>query len=285
MGTKGVIVGGRNDNHKEDDRILTCLESMIEAFDEVWFCDWNSPKDKGPVLWNFKDKLPKTGKLHHVIISEETSKYLTSSIPNISPYAFVLASNLLIRRCTTDWIVSTTIDIIMPKKEPLDDFISKANKNTFYTVSRRDADYLELEKIGFNNWRKYRDELDSKSSPMYWPAKVTPNDNYSLVNCCGDFQLAHRDIWNKVKGFEEQMVYSCFNDTNIQKKAVLNGFNLEAEFDLPIYHLSHTGMGNDGSHPSKQNYNDPWDWVEWFEESQNDDNWGFANIEIEHEII
>ena len=52
-----------------------------------------------------------------------------------------------------------------------------------------------------------------------------------------------------------------------------------------MYHLSHKGMGNDGSSPSKQHYNDPWDWVEWFEESQNNENWGFGDIEIEFEII
>ena len=285
METKGVIVGCRNDNHKEDERILVCLESMIEVFDEVWFCDWNSPKDKGPVLWKFKDKLPKTGKLRHVVIPEETSKYLTHSVPNISPYALVLAHNLLLRRCTADWIVSTTIDIVMPKKEDINNFINTADKNTFYTVSRRDADYPELEKMGFENWREFRDKLNLESQPQHFPAKVTPNDNYSLINCCGDFQLAHRDVWNGIKGFEEQMVYSCFNDTNIQKKAVLNGYNLKAEFDLPVYHLSHKGMGNDGSHPSKQHYNDPWKWVEYFQQSENDKDWGLGNVEIEFEII
>jgi hypothetical protein len=80
---------------------------------------------------------------------------------------------------------------------------------------------------------------------------VTPNDKYSLINCCGDFQLAHRNVWNTIKGFEENMIYACFQDTNIQKKAVLNGFDLEAIYDIPLYHMSHKGMGNDGSSPFK----------------------------------
>jgi hypothetical protein len=114
---------------------------------------------------------------------------------------------------------------------------------------------------------------------------VTPNDDYSIINCCGDFQLAHKTVWDKIKGYEEKMIYACFSDTNIQKKAVLNGFNLEAHFDLPLYHLSHKGMGNDGSSPSKQLYNSPWEWVEFFTESQNSDGWGLVDIEIEYEII
>ena len=44
-------------------------------------------------------------------------------------------------------------------------------------------------------------------------------------------------------------------------------------------------MGNDGSSPSKQKYNDAWNWVEFFEESKNDDNWGLKDVEIEFETI
>ena len=283
--TRAIVLGCRNDGYKEDERIVTCLTSMVETFDEVWFCDWNSPADKGPLLWKLKDQIPQTGKIRHFVIPEETVNIITGGDDKISPYAFILAQNILLRRCQTDWITSTAMDIIAPKKEYMDAFIAKANKNTFYSVSRREAEYPELEKMGFENWREFRDQMDAKSEPRYYPAKVTPNDNYSLINCCGDFQTAHRDIWHNIKGFEEQMLYACFGDTNIQKKAVLNGYKLEAYYDLPLYHLSHKGMGNDGASPSKQYYNDAWDWVEWFTESKNTEDWGFGNTEIEHELI
>jgi len=285
METKAVVLGCRNDGYKENERIIVCLNSMVESFDEVWFCDWNSPKDRNPLLWDLKDQIIHQGKIRHFIIPEDIVKILTENNTRISPYAFILVQNMLIRRCQADWITSTAMDIIAPKKEYLDDFISKADKNTFYSISRRDIEYSDLEKTGFSNWREFRDQMDKSSQPRIFPAKVTPNDEWSIMNCCGDFQTAHKNIWNKIKGFEEQMLYACFGDTNIQKKAVLNGYNLKAYYDLPLYHLSHTGMGNDGTSPSKQHYNDPWEWVEWFEESQNDDDWGFANIDIEYEII
>lgn len=285
MEKTAILLGCRNDGYKEDDRIVTCLVSMLDSFDEVWFCDWNSPKEKGPLLWKLEDQIPKTGKLRHFIISEEIVEQLTGHIPNVSPFNGGLVQNIMLRRCEADWIVSSTIDIIPPNPKKLNDFISKADKNTFYTISRRDVNYSDLEAIGFKNWRQFRDKLDIESKPRYLPAKVTPNDNYSLINCCGDFQLAHRDIWYKIKGFEEQMIYSCFNDTNIQKKAKLNNYNLRAYFDLPLYHLSHTGMGNDGTSPSKQHYNDAGKWIEHFQQSENDDNWGLGDTEIEFEII
>jgi hypothetical protein len=285
MEKTAALLYGRNDGYKEDNRVAVCLESMLDSFDEVWFLDWNSPKDKNPLLWDLKDKLPKTGRLKHIVIPPNIASIITNFNPKAQVCLQTLSTNIMLRRCNADWIAATTIDIIAPKKEILNNFLSSANKSTFYTVARRDIEYSGLEEIGFENWREFRDKMDVEVSAIYYPAKVTPNDNYSLINCCGDFQLAHRDIWHSVKGFEEQMIYACFQDTNVQKKAVLNGYNLEAYFDLPLYHLSHKGMANDGSSPSKQYYNDAWDWVEVFQETQNDDNWGLGDTEIEFETI
>jgi len=285
MEKTAILLGCRNDDYKEDERVITCLNSMIETFDEVWFCDWNSSSQKGPLLWKLRDQIPQTGKIRHFVITEDIAKILTNYNPDVSVFNGVISQNLMLQRCTADWIICSTMDIIAPKKQYLDDFISKADKNTFYSISRRDVEYNDLEQIGFENWEQFRDNLDKTSSPRIHPARVTPNDNYSLINCCGDFQLAHKDVWKTIKGFEEQMIYSCYNDTNVQKKAILNNFNLQAIFDLPLYHLSHTGMENDGSSPSKQKYNDPWKWVEFFEESENDESWGLADTEIEFEII
>jgi len=285
MEKTAILLGCRNDGYKEDERVIVCLTSMVETFDEVWFCDWNSPAENGPLLWKLKDKIPQVGKIRHFIIDEQTAKILTNYNPNVSPFNGVISQNIMLRRCTADWVVCSTMDIVAPKKQHLDDFISKANKNTFYTVSRRDIEYGDLENMGFDNWRQFRNKLDVESQPRYYPAKVTPNDNYSLINCCGDFQLAHKNVWDKIKGYEEEMIYACFNDTNVQKKAVLNGYGLEAIYDLPLYHLSHRGMSNDGSSPSKQIYNNAWDWVEWFTESQNNNDWGLGETEIEFEVF
>lgn len=280
-----VLLGCRNDGYKENERIITSLTSMVETFDEVWFCDWNTPSDKQPLLWELKDKIPQTGKIRHFVINEQIASILTNYNPNVSPFNWVLSQNIMLRRCEADWIVCSGVDIIAPKKEYFNEFLSFANKDTFYTISRRDVEYLDLEKMGFENWRLFRDKMDIESEPRILPTKVTPNDKYSLINCCGDFQLAHKDVWHKIRGFEEQMIYACFNDTNVQKKAVLNGYNLEAQFNLPLYHLSHTGMGNDGTSPSKKYYNNVWDWVEYFQETRNTEDWGLGNVEIEYELI
>jgi hypothetical protein len=273
----------RNDGYKENDRIVICLNSMIETFDEVWYIDWNSPEDKGSLLWEIEDKIHKERKLRHIIITPEVASQIT--YPDSSVVNGLLPANLVIRRTDADWIVNTAMDIIAPKKEILNNFLSKADKNTFYTLSRRDIEYDDVINFGKDKWKKYRDILDTTTEERRFYTKVTPNDNYSLINCCGDFQLASRHVWNTVKGFEEKMYHACFNDSNVQKKAVLNGFDLKAIYDIPLYHMSHKGMGNDGSSPSKQKYNDAYKWVEYFNESENEENWGLNDIEIEYEII
>jgi len=274
----------RNDGYKENKRVITCLSSMLDTFDEIILLDWNSPEGKKPLLWEIKDKLPQTGRLKHYIIPSSAANALTYEDPDAQVCTQVISTNLMLRRCDADWIVATTIDIIAPKREKLLEFISSADSKTFYTISRRDFEISDLEKFGFDKWKEYRDYLDTISQPRYFPAKVTPNDNYSIINCCGDFQMAHKSVWEGIKGYEEEMIYACFQDTNIQKKAVIYGYGLQAIYDLPLYHMSHKGMANDGSSPSKQKYNDSLVWVEWFKESNNTDNWGYKNINIEYEI-
>lgn len=280
-----ALLYGRNDGYKEDDRIAICLESMLETFDEVWFLDWNTPEGKNPILWDIENKVPKTGRLKHIVIPPSIAFDLSLQDPNAQACLQVLSTNIMLRRCDADWIVATTIDIIAPKKEIFNEFLKKADKETFYTFSRREAEMPELEQLGFNKWREFRTQLDLTSEPRMFPTKVSQNDVWSIFNCCGDFQLASKEVWNGVKGFEEGMRYACFTDTNIQKKAVLNGYKLTPIYDIPLYHLSHKGMSNDGSSPSKQTYNNVLEWVEYFQESKNLDTWGYNDIEIEYEII
>lgn len=296
-GKTAVVVFGRNDGYKEQERFIIHINTMLETFDEVIYIDWNSPTHS--FLYDVLDKINHTGRLKHMVIPPEYAKMMTMNDEKAQACTTVLIQNIGIKRTDAEWVVLSTTDIIPPSKETLSDFIANADKNTFYTFSRRDIEYDEVID-NIENLDEYRKNLDKTTEPRYFPAKVTPNDNYSIFNCCGDFQLASKNLWHKIRGFEEMMLYSCYPDTNAQKKAVLYGFNLVPIYDIPLYHMSHKGMANDGSSPSKQFYNDPWTWVEMFDKyldplnehiggnymiSRNADTWGFSNVEIEYETI
>ncbi len=291
----GVVVVNRNDGYKDFERGLIHFKSMLDTFDEVTYIDWNSPS--GSFLWEIKDQLPQTGKIKHFIIPQEIVSQIITD-PNAQKCNETLSRNIGIRRSNADWIVSTNIDIITPKREDLLSTIKNLNNNTFYTVSRREGPKDIIYKYPHTEWEKIREELYQIIPERHFPAMVTPNDRYSLINCCGDFQLASREVWHKIKGFEENMIYACFADSNVQKKAVLNGFGLEVLYNPPLFHMEHgayytkedgtrvSDSENKGSFQGDSKaYNSAWDWVETFNSSYNSEEWGWGNIDIEFEVF
>jgi len=286
------VVVNRNDGYKDFERGLIHFKSMIRSFDEVNYVDWNSPN--GSFIWEIEDKLPKKGKIkHYCIPSNVVSQIIFDA--NAQKCNESLSRNIAIRRSDADWIVSTNLDVIPPTKQELKRLIKKLDKNTFYTISRREAPKDIIYNSKTEN--KLRENL-SNIPARHFPAKVTPNDNYSLINCCGDFQIAHRDVWNKIKGFEEEMIYACFVDTNVQKKAVLNDYNLEVLYEPALYHMEHGAYftkadgtrvqdeENTGAYKGETNaYNDAFKWVENFQSTRNMDNWGLRDVDIEVETI
>jgi FkbM family methyltransferase len=291
-GKTAVVVFGRNDGYKEKERFAIHLTTMLETFDEVIYVDWNSPTHS--FLYEVLDMIPKTGRLKHFAIPPEYAKMLSNNDEKVQPCLGVLSFNIGLRRTDAEWIVLSTTDIIPPTKETLQQFIAQANKNSFYTFSRRDIEYNDVI-ANLDNLDEYRKHLDETTEPRYFPTKVTPNDEYSIFNCCGDFQLAPKNLWYKIHGYEELMLYACFIDSNVQKKATVYGFNLVPVYDVPLYHMSHKGMSpTDGFSPSKQYHNDAWQWIEYFDKhhelghdigTYNADTWGYSNVEIEFEVF
>ena len=286
------VVVNRNDGYKDFERGLIHFKSMIRSFDEVNYVDWNSPN--GSFIWEIENKIPKKGKIKHYCIASNVVNQIIFDA-NAQKCNESLSRNIAIRRSDADWIVSTNLDVIPPTKKELKKLVKKLDKNTFYTISRREApkDIIYSSK----NEKELRESL-SNIPARHFPAKVTPNDNYSLINCCGDFQIAHRDVWNKIKGFEEEMIYACFVDSNIQKKAVLNDYNLEVLYEPALYHMEHGAYftkadgtrvqdeENTGAYKGETNaYNDAFKWVENFQSTRNMDNWGLKDVDIEVEII
>ena len=287
------VTVNRNDGYKDYKRGILHFKSMAETFDEVNYVDWNSPESS--FIWEIEDKLPKTGKIKHYCIPSEVVDRLIFD-KNAQKCNESISRNIAIRRSDADWIVSTNIDVIPPTRRELKNLIKGLNKHTFYTISRREAP-KEIIQNSSKNIKQLRESLINIPA-RHFPAKVTPNDNYSLINCCGDFQIAHRNVWEIIQGFEEEMIYACFVDTNIQKKATLNGFNLEVKYEPAVYHMEHGAYftKEDGTRvQDEQNvgaykgdnkaYNDPYTWVEKFDKTKNTKDWGLGNIDIEVEII
>jgi hypothetical protein len=289
-----AVIVSRNDNYGGylNERATYCLNSAIDTYDEVFYIDWNSPTNS--LLYDIKDNINFKGNLKHIVISPEVASILTNHNKEAQKCCEVLSRNIGLRRMTNEWMISTNIDIIAPRREELEKTIEGISKDCFYTISRRPIDWdtiLEYNKgeYNFKEWKKTRDYLIKNSQERHFEETIMEGDNYSIINCCGDFQIAHKDVWNTIRGFEEELIYPGHADTNIQKKAVMHGFGLKALYNPAFFHINHgTGGGGFLDHDKfgqkNQKYQDYYRAIIYQQKTENSESWGFGDTEIEFEI-
>jgi hypothetical protein len=287
-----AVVVTRNDNYGGDlnDRATYCLNSLIDTFDEVILIDWNSPNNR-PLLWDIDKNIKFRGNLKHIVITPEVASMLTNEDPHAQVCCETLGRNIGIRRATGDYIVSTNIDVIAPRRDQLEKTINNdLNTNTFYTISRRHIEWKDIEGFHggerkYDDWEELRNHLIENSEERKYEEKVVDGDDYSIVNCCGDFQLAHRDIWDEIRGFEEELIYVLYSDTNVQKKAVKHGFELKAIYSPALFHIYHGKGGGGFLDGINRKTNDPYRAIMGQEKTENADTWGFEPVEMEYELL
>ena len=286
----GAVICGRNDDWKDDERCLICLTSFIEEMDEVVYVDWNSPGDS--LIDRLRNRLPKTGKLTSYIVPPEIAKLCIGHFPNFAVMCEVVAKNIGIRRIATDWIINTSIDIIAPVREKLTNLL--VNEDTFYVVSRREIPSEIVYEYGLDRWKQCREYLEQVRGPYYFlDSAMGVDERYSMVNSCGDFQVAHRKIWHDIRGQEEGMVYNNGTDSNVQLKVVKHGFDLQLLFEPPVYHIEHTKQRRESVDDETKidkdikfvKYNNLHLWIEQFETTLNHRCWGCSDLDINKEII
>ena len=126
------------------------------------------------------------------------------------------------------------------------------------------------------------DMLREKFSKLNLPHKLPKND-VSLVDCCGDFQIAHKETWYTIRGFEESMIYRGGTDSNVQLKARHCNFKLHLLMpsDLEVIHIGHLAYGDDGGGKLTVKRNAGYG----PEQTTNASTWGFSNLQFIEEII
>ena len=274
---KSVILTSRNDNYGGNlhKRTTMAVLSLIENHDEVIFVDWKTKNGEG-VISNIKHNLPQTGKLKYIQVPKE---FLKEKYPEIADYSMIesIGRNIGLRRASHDYIISTNIDIVTT---PLEDSILK--EDVFYTVSRRDVD--ESFYLSFNDYNSlYKSLWDNRDGYRTKERLESKTDKWSLINCCGDYQIGHKNIWNQMKGFEESILFGCGIDTNVMKKASFYS-NIQV-LDHYIFHLNHGKSGDRDEDESVPPMSDQNSIIRDFTNTSNSDNWGMFNEELPTEII
>jgi len=274
-----AILCSRNDNYGGflNERAIIALSTMLDTFDEVIYVDWNSEKIN--LIDAIKKHLPKTGKLRYFVISPEQHKQFTNNDPNAQKVVEVLARNIGIRRATGDILVSTNIDIVVPRRVLLDRFLTQIYRENYaYTFARRNVDIPWDELYTTVDPFKLRDELESNMF-LFNPKGI--ENGYSRVLGCGDFQLAKKEHWFKVKGFEEDMIYRMVADSQVQMKMMTNKIPVAGLFDYPLFHINHDMKISGGGGPQDGKVNRNFRCACIVEQTKNSDTWGFSDLVFE----
>ena len=283
-----AVIISRNDNYGGNlaERATYCFNSAIDTYDEVIYVDWNSSTHS--LLYDIKDNIQFKGNFKHIVITPEIASILTNNDPNAQKCCEVLGRNIGLRRATGDWLLSTNIDIVHPKRDELESVLD--DSKTLYTIGRRHLDWDMIKnyhngEILFSKWKELREYYVNNSSESFHLADLVKGDPYSLIACCGDYQIATREIWHSIKGFEEELIYSLYTDTNIQKKAVEHGFNIKALYKPALFHIDHGKGGGGFLTGANKVSNDFYRSITYQKETENTDAWGFGDTEIEFEML
>ncbi len=139
-----AVIVSRNDNYGGNliERSSYCFQSAIDTYDEVIYVDWNSEEQS--LLYEVKDNIKFKGNFKHIVIPPDAAKILTNYDEHAQVCCEVLGRNIGIRRATGDYIISTNIDIIAPRRDTLEAAINSLEPNSFYVFSRCDVDLPEI---------------------------------------------------------------------------------------------------------------------------------------------
>ena len=284
-----AVVTGRNDNYGGhlNERATYSFNTMLETFDEVIYVDWNT--DSGNNILTDDLVINDRTKLKTLKVTPELARQLTQG-KETQKMCEVLARNVGIRRAKGRVIVSTNIDIIPPPRKYLDILVSELKPMEMVTLSKQDVELEQLDKqFGVSpDWKTVSELLTNLVG--LWPltkrlmcphlvvnrdllTQVPPQHAHSfasIIMACGDFQIALKDTWHTIKGFEESMIKRSYADTVVQYKTIMAGGTVRATNYPPVYHIEHERDNN----PAVQNS------MDLPVRTTNADTWGFNDIKI-----
>jgi hypothetical protein len=276
----GVVLTAKNDGYGDNlpYRFLLAIQNFIARYDEVVYVDWVSLNGR-TLLDEVRSKVSFRGNLKHIRITEKDLEKIDSTLLSLN-FIEVLGRNIGIRRADSEFILSSNIDIIAarPEEAVLRDGVlyTAARRNVSQEVYFNKTDFIELGNTLLKEYLSIPTAPDSVSPDgrAIWD----PGDDFSLVVCCGDFQLAHRNVWYAIKGFEESMLYRGYADSNLMKKGKICYKN--EKINVPLFHLNHTSNAM-----SATRMNDQLKYGPCFNGTENKDTWGYSGYAFDIEIL
>lgn len=183
-----AVVVGRNDDYMSDfaERLNATLEWNIRYLvNEVVFVEWNPPGDRELLAY---DLVKRFNCLRAYVVPAEIHQQVCEN-ENIKLLEYH-AKNVGIRRARSPWIMSTNADAAVGLDTVNTLLGGNLDPEVIWTAERFDIPWREDQqrKIGLFDSLRFR--------------RLIP---YEVLGT-GEFCLAAKELWHRVRGFDEQML-------------------------------------------------------------------------------
>jgi hypothetical protein len=237
------ILTGKNDNYAGffDDRLILTMKYNFHLYKrhgieaEFILVEWASDEENtllSEKLAEVFDDVDFKG----YVVRQKTHDHIVD-FRRWMVFLEFFAKNVGIRRAKHDYVLCSNADIFLT-----DDLLIKLKEdrdaNTIYRAERHDIDLSNVKKL---NQESFINAIVKKHQ--------FPSYDKMFVDGSGDFTLAHKDVWNKVGGYDEnQRFVKIHKDSRFLFSA--SKINVQFKNIGVIYHIDHgtsvpmTGLGS-----------------------------------------
>uniref|UniRef100_A0A7S0WJP5 Uncharacterized protein n=1 Tax=Ostreococcus mediterraneus TaxID=1486918 RepID=A0A7S0WJP5_9CHLO len=246
----GGFIVTRNDNYGGDlvGRSTLALRRMIEVFDEVVVVDMNTPLGTPPFLALLPADISGARNIKSVVVSPEMCARELGAACEDKMYE-LLARNIGLRESAADVVVSTNSEVIVPSRLTLDEIIKQASlfddKNAVI-LERVNIPQVKAQSIALSKGTEGKEGVKMLRSVRVQDFRVGPAGlmEVSIIGDCGDFQMAHRDLWQKIGGFAKNQHGHNFGDSDVIARWLSSSATVHVA-NVKVYHTSHTSHKHD----------------------------------------
>jgi hypothetical protein len=249
-----AVMVGRNDDYMSD--FIHRLRATIAwnakyLIDEVVFVEWNPPADRELLSFNLTKQFDF---LRAYVVSPEVHRMLCENT-NIALLEYH-AKNVGIRRAQAPWMVSTNADAAFALDSVNNILSADLSPHTVWNTQRVDIP-----------WREGRQSGMTLSSSLRY-RRISPYSQYGT----GEFCLASRELWHKVRGFDETMVRHRIG-CDVRGTAQMMAHGAQVRKAGLVLHLAHPTSCSEGVQPHHGEHA-PLDNLPY----RNKDDWGLGNL-------
>ncbi|HEV2835607.1 MAG TPA: hypothetical protein VGW58_09840 [Pyrinomonadaceae bacterium] len=249
-----AVTVGRNDDYMPDfrERLLATVSWNIKYLvSEFIFVEWNPPADRELLAIELAKRFDCLRA--YVVPSQIHDQICQNSNVKLLEYH---AKNVGIRRARSPWIISTNADAAIGLDSVNTLLNTELRPDVLWTAERWDIPWREnvQTEIGFWGSLRYR--------------RVNPYVELGT----GEFCLAHRELWHRARGFDEQMVRHRFG-CDIRGTAQMVALGGRIRRVGTVLHLTHPTSCTEGIQPHHGDTATP-EGVPY----HNPDDWGLANL-------